>query len=329
MQRRKWALRLLAASLTVALVLAGCGEDTSAPAGRALTPLRVALFPGGSSLPAHAAITKGIVERNGLRIELTEGEELPVMMAALTKGQYDVVFSVPTLVLIGAEKRFDLQIVASLQRQSKERPNAVWISKDPSIESLAQLAGKTIAVPSLTGIISDALVYLLQRNGMKRNDVRLVQTPFATMGDQLAAGRVDAAVATIPFSATIAARGFRVHDDVIVEAVRDASGGAVDTAITSVWAASRTFAAAHPDTIQAWRTSLTEAIDFLNGNQSEARALMETWLKIPPKVLASAPLPDWAVEITPQELAPYIAISNAVGSTTTDPDVNSLVWQGP
>jgi NitT/TauT family transport system substrate-binding protein len=74
---------------------------------------------------------------------------------------------------------------------------------------------------------------------------------------------------------------------------------------------------------------LTEAIDFLNGNESEARALMETWLKIPSKVLASAPLPYWAVEITAQELAPYIAISKAVGSTTTDPDVNSLVWQGP
>ena len=62
---------------------------------------------------------------------------------------------------------------------------------------------------------------------------------------------------------------------------------------------------------------------------SEARALMESWLKIPANVIARSPLPDWNVEITPQELAPYVAISKAVGSIKTDPDVNSLVWQGP
>jgi hypothetical protein len=39
-------------------------------------------------------------------------------------------------------------------------------------------------------------------------------------------------------------------------------------------------------------------------------------------------LPDWDVGITPQELPPYIAISKAVGSTRSDPDVNTLVWQG-
>ena len=99
--------------------------------------------------------------------------------------------------------------------------------------------------------------------------------------------------------------------------------------MTSVWDTSRTFAREQPETIVAWRKSLTEAIAFLNGNESDARVMMQEWLKIPAEVAQRAPLPDWAVEITPQELAPYITISKAVGSTTTDPDVNSLVWQGP
>jgi NitT/TauT family transport system substrate-binding protein len=326
---RRRAVRLLAVLLSAALVVVGCGEDSAAPSGQSLTALRVAMFPAGATLPVHAAITKRLFERNGLRIELTEGQDLPVFMAALAKGQYDIAQGVPTLVLIGAEKGLDLQIVASLQRQSRERPNAVWITKDPSIDSVAQLEGKTIGVPSLTGILTDSMVYLLQRSGVERNEVKFVATPFPTMGDQLEAGRVDAAVATIPFFTAIAARGFRVHDDVIVEAVRDASRGAVETAITSVWSASRTFAHEQPETIAAWRKSLTEAIAFLNGNESDARVMMQEWLKIPAQVAQRAPLSDWAVEITPQELAPYITISKAVGSTTTDPDVNSLVWQGP
>ena len=326
---RRRAVRFLAVLLSAALVVVGCGEDSAAPSGQNLTALRVAMFPAGATLPVHAAITKRLFERNGLRIELTEGQDLPVFMAALAKGQYDIAQGVPTLVLIGAEKGLDLQIVSSIQRSSRERPNGVWITKDPSIDSVAQLEGKTIGVPSLTGILTDSMVYLLQRSGVERNEVKFVATPFPTMGDQLEAGRVDAVVATIPFSSAIAARGFRLHDDVIVEAVRDASGGAVETAMTSVWDTSRTFAQEHPETIVAWRKTLTEAIDFLNSNESDARVMMQEWLKIPAEVAQRAPLPDWAVEITPQELAPYITISKAVGSTKTDPDVNSLVWQGP
>jgi ABC-type nitrate/sulfonate/bicarbonate transport system substrate-binding protein len=327
--RRGNLLRLVANVLAcLALVVAGCGTDTASQTDQRLTPLRVAMFPGGSTLPAHAALEKGIFERNGLRVELTEGTDIPVFLAALSKGQYDIVMSVPTLVLIGAEKGLDLQIISSLQRSSAQRPNAVWITRDPAIESLGQLKGKTIAVPSLTGIIIDATVYLLSRTGVARDDVKFVQTPFPTMGDQLAAGRVDAAVASIPFNDAIAARGFRVHEDVVVDAVRDASAGTVETAMTSVWAASRTFGREHAETVSAWRKSLSAAMDLLDGDPSEARQLMQDWLKIPARVLDEAPLPDWDIAITPQELAPYITISKAVGSTHSDPDVNALVWQG-
>ena len=325
---RELLVRLLANVLAcLALVLAGCGIETVSQPDQ-LVPLRVAMFPAGSTLPARAALEKGIFERNGLRVELTEGTDLPVFMAALAKGQYDIVMSVPTLVMIGAEKGLDLQIISSLQRSSAQRPNAVWITKDSAIESLGQLKGKTIAVPSLTGIIIDATVYLLSRNGVARNDVKFVQTPFPTMGDQLAAGRVDAAVASIPFNDAIAARGYRIHDDVVVDAVREASAGTVETAMTSVWAASRTFGLEHAETVSDWRKSLSAAIEFLDGNPSEARQMMQDWLKMPAGVLERAPLPDWDVAITPQELKPYITISKAVGSTKSDPDVNALVWQG-
>ena len=171
-------------------------------------------------------------------------------------------------------------------------------------------------MPSLTGIIVDATVYLLSRDGVERNDVKFVQTPFPTMGDQLVADTCDAAVASIPFNDAIAARGFRVHDDVIVDAVRDASGGTVETAMTSVWTASRTFGREHPEAVSAWRNSLRDAQSSSStAIRPDARQMMQGWLKIPARVLEHAPLPDWDVDITPQELAPYVTISKAVGST--------------
>jgi len=324
------SLGVLAAVAVLALV-AGCGDDgdRDAPANPQLTHLHVALFPASNTLPVHAAATRGIFERNGLQVDLTEGQDLPLFMAAQSKGQYDIALTTPTLVLLGAQKGLDLQIVSSTAQQSRQRPNAVWITKDASISSLAELKGKTIAVPSLTGIIVDSAVYLLQRDGVERRDVRFVQTPFPAMGDQLEAGHVDAVIATLPYSTAISARGFHVHDDVIVEAVHDASDGTVDNAITTVWSAPRQFAVDNPEAIAAWCTSLREAIEFLDDNPSDARALMAEWLKIPVDVLEQAPLPDWTVDITPQQLMPYVGIARAVGSLDSDPDVNSLVWQGP
>ena len=90
-----------------------------------------------------------------------------------------------------------------------------------------------------------------------------------------------------PSYTAIAARGFQAHEDVIVDAFKDASGGNIDTAITSVWTTTGTFAREHPETVAAWRKSLTQAIEFLNANEREARALMQSWLKIPADVIVA------------------------------------------
>jgi NitT/TauT family transport system substrate-binding protein len=84
---RRWKLVRLWANVlaSLTLVVAGCGTDSTPQTDQQLTTLRVAMFPAGSTLPAHAAQAKGIFERNGLRVELTEGTDLPVFMAALAR----------------------------------------------------------------------------------------------------------------------------------------------------------------------------------------------------------------------------------------------------
>ena len=150
--------------------LTGCGAPTGSDVR------------GGSTLPVHAAIRKGIFERNGLRIELTEGQDLPVFMAALAKGQYDIVMSGPTLVLIGVEKGLDLQIISSLQRSSRERPNAVWITKDRRSIRLANSRERRSAVPSLTGIIADTNRVPAGPRGMDRDDDQVLPDSFRDHG---------------------------------------------------------------------------------------------------------------------------------------------------
>lgn len=325
----RWAAALLPIALATALA-AGCGaaeQPGPAPGSPTPTVVKVGLPPLGSTLPVHVADVKGIFERNGLRIERVEAADATLMVPGLAEGQYDIAFSVPTIVLVAAGRGFDIQVVSRMQRSTAAEPNAVWVTRDASITSIEQLAGRTIGVPALTGLLTDAVVYLLHQRGVDRNDVRFVQVPFPAMGDQLRAGRVDAVVAGIPFSSGLAAQGFRIHEDVVVAAVSDASGGAVDNGMTALFAATSAYAREHPDVIRAWRASLNEAIDYLEANDAEARMLLQTWLKMPPEVARKAPLPRWEVEITAEDLQPYVTISTVAGSIDTEPDVDALVWR--
>ena len=55
---------------------------------------------------------------------------------------------------------------------------------------------------------------------------------------------------------------------------------------------------------------------------------MHDWLKIPPQILIALHFPTG----TPTSRLPNGPVHHhleTVGSTKTDPDVNSLVWQGP
>jgi ABC-type nitrate/sulfonate/bicarbonate transport system substrate-binding protein len=71
--------------------------------------------------------------------------------------------------------------------------------------------------------------------------------------------------------------GFAVHDDIVAEAVHEASGGTVDAAITLVLVARHDYTGRHPEVISAFRRSLNEAIVYLAGHDAEARTTMQEW----------------------------------------------------
>jgi NitT/TauT family transport system substrate-binding protein len=316
--------RIVGVAVAALLVLAGCAGTPERT--ESLTELRVALTPTGSGLPIYLADTRGIFARHGLHVTRTEGQDVPAQAAALAAGRYDVAGSVPTTVLVGAEHGLDLQVICRLQRSSAAEPNSVWVTRDRSITSLGQLKGRRIAVPALTGVIVDALLYDLRQQGVRRSEVTLSPMPLATMGDQLRAGRVDAAVATIPFYTALSARGFAVHDDVVVAAVTRASRGAVTTGMTALVISTTRFTREHADRVRAFRAALTEAVEYLRTHEAEARQLLVSWLKMTPEVARAAPLPSWDVQVTPADLRPYVTIGRAVGSIKGEPDVETLVW---
>jgi len=316
------------AMLAGLLLVAACAAPPAASTD--LVQVRVALTPLASTLPVHIAQQNGTFARHGLRAEITEGPDVTAFAAGLQQDRYDVVMSVPTTVIAAAARGLDVQVVSRLQKSTADHPGTVWITRDPAVTSIGRLRGKAVAVPALTGQISDSLVYLLQREGVPRDDVQFVQMPFAAMVDQLKAGRIDAAVAGAPFKTAMAAQGAQLHEDVVVESVRVATGGAVTDGMTAVLASSGRFANGHPEVIRAFRASLRDAVTYLDTHEPEAQQSLQDWLGLPQQTTQGSARALRALDITPEDLRPYVTIARAVGTVNRDLDVRQLVWQdGP
>ena len=175
--------------------------------------------------------------------------------------------------------------------------------------------------------MTDSFKFLLQRRGVDPREVRFVAVQAGAL-DQLRAGRVDAVVHGMVLGRpALTELGLTAHEDVVAQAVQEASGGTIRDAFNLAFASHAGYARDHPEVIRAFRKSLNDAIDHLETHDAEARALLQERYKVTPEVAAAAVFPIWKVEVEPEEVAPYVTISRAVGSITGAPDVDRLVWR--
>jgi NitT/TauT family transport system substrate-binding protein len=331
-------IALLVAVVAAAVLVIGCGGDDDDDGGEAVpeetaaettvpeepVTVRVAFTPGFGTLPVHLAQERGIFEEHGLDVQTTEGLELASWMAAVGR-QWDIVMALPPLLFAATCEGAEVRVISNMQYTDEEHPNNLLVTKDPSIQSIADLRGKRIGVPTLTGGSAESTLYLLQQEGISEDEVTLVEVPFPTAGDQMNAGRIDATVSAIPFYTPLEGQGFRLLDDVLLEAGKAASDGALDRVTTAFFVTTADYAEQNPEVIEGFRESLQEAIEFIEANESEARQAVQEWLELPPAIAESAPFPGLATELGVDELEPFLKISRSLGSVKCEPDLEPIV----
>jgi ABC-type nitrate/sulfonate/bicarbonate transport system substrate-binding protein len=299
---------------------------TSAPAAsQQTTPLRVAFTPGHSTLAVHAALVNGYFKQNGLDVTLTEGLDLPTYIAALDK-QFDISMTVGSIFLNAVAQGVPVKAVSGVQLTVSDPPSNPLLTKDPAINSVKDLVGKTVGVPALTGASVLSLQYLMQKNGVDANSVKLIQVNFPDQADQLNAGRIDAALSAPPFYVPLLNGGFRNVVDTTSEATKQATGNPKAVSVNAFFVASDTFVSQHPDQYRAFRKSIQQGIDWMNNNQPDSRAMLAQWLQLTPEIAQSSPQPVDASEITADQIQPWITIMQSTGALKgTVPDAAALV----
>jgi NitT/TauT family transport system substrate-binding protein len=192
---RAWSVALLAA---MSLVVAGCGEEsdevstgsTASPAQAEDVEITLALnwTPLADHAPYFVAKEKGWYDEAGLQVETQFAKGSADSTTRVATGQAEIAVADAGTVIASQGKGGDVTIVGMLFAES---PLAIWTTKDSGITSPADLAGKTVGVP--TGDTQRVLwPALAEENGVDPGSVTFVNVAPSAKYSALASGEVDA-----------------------------------------------------------------------------------------------------------------------------------------
>ena len=296
----KKVLGLIAASLAIALVTAACGssssnssnsESASTSKSSAPTTVRLGYFPNITHAVALVGLEKGIIAKD-LGADTLDASKTfnagPAATEALLSGAIDATFIGPSPSITAFTKSHGAVRIVS----GAASGGAALVVK-PTITSVEQLKGKTIATPQLGNTQDVALRAFLKAKGFKTDaqgggDVNIKPQDNSQTIDTFKQGTIDGAWVPEPFLSRLVVEG----------------GGTVLVDEKTLWPqgqwvttnllVSKKFLDDHPDTVKRLLTGLYDTVQYIKDNPTDAQASANNQLgtltgkKLSDKVIAAA-----------------------------------------
>lgn len=257
-----------AVALAVALTgLAACGSDAASEPG-APVALRLGHFPNLTHATALVGIERGIFKQNlgaNVTLETKQYNAGPAAVEALFAGALDATFigPNPSINAFSQSKGKAVRIVAGAAS------GGVFLVVKPTIKTVEDLKGKTIATPQLGNTQDVALRYWLKQKGYATTkegggDVKIKPQDNAVTVDAFRAGTIDGAWVPEPTASRLLAAGGAVFLD-----ERDLWPDK-KFVITNLLV-STTFLEQHRDVVKLLIKGLVESNKFINANPADAQ----------------------------------------------------------
>ncbi len=313
----------IAAVLALGLAGAACGGGSSSPEGNTATSdagptaLRVSYVPATTVLPLHIAKAQGFFAQNNLDVTLTEASNISDIPATLGR-QFDLALGTATDLIRAGAAGVDVVQAAGNTISTKENPFVKLIVKpDSGITDVAQLRGKTVGTPTLSGVIHAAVKYSAKQKGVDPSAIGGVEAPTPNLPDQLKAGRIDAVEALEPIASQLIKAG-----NVSIGAPFDAIG---DPLATNFWLAQGSWADKNRDAVGRFVQSLKQGQAFIDQNPAEARRILQEYTKLPEAVASTVPLPTYNYDIRAADLDTWVKVLKDIGEFNGQVDTRKLV----
>ena len=177
--------------VAIALLAAAFGAAPAAAQTKLTFLLNVP--PAGYNAGFELAVEKGLYKAAGLDVTIEPGNGSQTTAQLIAVGKYDIGFadSAPVMKLIadGAKVR----ILATILQGN---PNAVTALKKTGLKSVADIKGRSVAMPN-AGSQSSMFPLVLAANNLKESDIKLVNMPPQSMVASLIQGTVEVILGSV------------------------------------------------------------------------------------------------------------------------------------
>jgi NitT/TauT family transport system substrate-binding protein len=289
--------RIAAATILCAAVLTGCsstesegGEGQSAAETLELT---VGHLVNGGQTPVYVADTEGFFADEGLKVTREQFTEAPVMVAALQRGDIDMISSIPGPMQAAAQSGFPLVTFMQQETAGFEAPDsgAVIVAADSPIETVKDLEGKRVGgIGGRSYVMTADLFAILDEAGADPEKVTIVDVPFPSHIDALRTGQVDAVITVNPFTTQIQSEGV---GRVISWLYLDSNPGQP----LSSWWSKREWVEENEEIVASFQAAMKDSIDWLREDDARARDVVAEFTGLNRALLEEMPINRWAYEV--------------------------------
>lgn len=199
----------LVLALSLALALAACGgsnegnqENTDTAANGEATVIHLGYLPITHALAMFEEKELLDSEDDGIVIELEKFSSWSDLTDALNAGRIDGASVLIELAMSAVSQGIDLKAVALGHKDG----NVVVVADD--IQSVADLKGKTFAIPHTQSSHNILLNDMLAQSGLTTDDLEIVQLAPSEMPSSLASGAIAGYCVAEPFGAQAVYQGF-------------------------------------------------------------------------------------------------------------------------
>lgn len=260
-------------ALLVALALSLAAAQGVAP----LEPpqkVSVAFVPIMKFATLYVAAERGLFEKYGLDVEISQVASGTEAIAFLSEGQIDVGgIAIVTSLWNGWQQGLELRIIAPGALEPFENsPTKLMVRADlaDAVASVADLAGRTVAVAGGPGSGGEYLAAkALERGGLTIRDVNLVNVGNPDMPAAFEGGAIDAGILGSPYAAQVEEAGFAVP------LATDLTPGLM----TVAFVASSQFIRERTEAAQRFVLALMEAARLMQGEDFLAPENVDAYLR--------------------------------------------------
>lgn len=295
--------RALAVAVTMfaTLSLAGCGTGGS---DQDDSRVELGVIPIIDVAPVKLGIERGVFAAEGLEVTTQDAQGGAAIVPGVMSGDFDFGYSNIASLLVARDQGLPLKLIAIGARASDDvldDGSGQLMVSDPSIRTVQDLKGKTIAINTLKGISEVAVRAGLKQAGVDPDEVTLVELPIPNMVAALESGRVAGALVGEPFITVAENTGARP-----LPVSYPAMGAGIPFA---GWFTSERMLAEHPDVVARFTTALEKSFLYADAHPDQVRQSLNSYLKLDPTVAESVRLPVWGPTVDRDELAGLVALT--------------------